>query len=146
MNTMQSDKETELASLKSQFIGELCRLERGMVRLQDVVVECFNHDVSPLDMVEWGVEAGYHPVWVRNVISQVLIARGQRRRKSGAGRKTPEEAIELANYAIERHKEAAAALLLAASRWARKHPAGTVKQHNRLNGLGAVRRQMAVAA
>jgi hypothetical protein len=67
-------------------------------------------------LVEWGVDAGYERKYVSGVLSRILCSTGQRKRKTGGGRKPSAEVVALLAYARERHGENCLKVLRAAWR------------------------------
>lgn len=101
---------------KQRFVEALKADTTAQIRLTEAITAALAEDYDTDDLVEWGVEAGFSESYVRATVSRVLIAKGQRRREKGAGRKVPNEARLLAEFAVSNFGDKAASMLRAACR------------------------------
>lgn len=108
--------QDEVETLKAEFLSALAQVEGGLNSLRAAVVALLDEGVDRHEMLAWSVEAGYSESYTRTLLSQVLISAGQRARKAGAGPRTSEDALTLAQTAIEMYGDNAAKVLLASYR------------------------------
>jgi len=117
----------EQARLKERYLEALNVLAAGVSSLRPIVLRLRELGVSRRRLVTWAVAAGYNESYVRSLLSRVFREAGMRERKSGAGRRTPPDALALLRYARDHFAERATKLLLAAYR-AAKAEAGSQPQ------------------
>ena len=103
------------ATLKSQYLDALAGVSRKTENLERSVRGLLAQGVSRQTLLSWGIAAGYAEGYVRAALGRILRP-PNRRRKKGAGPKTPPEALELLAYARERYAEKAIGFLYGAYR------------------------------
>jgi len=108
------------STLKEQYLDCLRAVSANRITLRSVISELLSRGAGWNHMVRWAVEAGYDQNWARKIISEVLREGGIRRRRSGGGRETPQEALTLLAFARREYGERAGNLLRAAARAAKK--------------------------
>lgn len=90
--------------------------------LSVLVTQCCDEEIDRDDVIDAIVDAGWSQSRARSVVSAIYISKNKRERKTGAGRETPAEAIELAKYAQKQFgsKQLARRMLLAAYRFLKR--------------------------
>lgn len=122
---METKTETKQVSNEEKLLESVTEAAKVVhsdnVKLAVLITQCCDEDVDREEVVDAIVDAGWSASRARSVVSSIYIGAGKRARKAGAGRKTPEEAIELANYARKKmgSKSLARQMLLAAYRYLR---------------------------
>jgi hypothetical protein len=114
------NREQEEAALKARFLQ---RLATATAALREVVARLYAIGITRDQLIQWAVAAGHHQGYVRSLLSRLFCNTGHRRRKPGAGRKTPPEALALLAYASDRYGDRAPRFLLAAYRAAKAQTA-----------------------
>jgi len=105
----------EREALKQQFLECLRAIRTSATALGDVAARLFRLGTSKRTLLRWAVEAGYNERYVRNVINHVCRQAGLCRRRSGAGPRTPQEALIILAFATDRYGGRAEKLLRAAA-------------------------------
>jgi len=106
--------------LKQEYLDCLRDISAAKRTLRSVITNLLRLGVGWNQLVRWAVEAGYAEKWVRRLISETLCEAGMRRRRPGAGRETPQEALALLAFARHEYGEHALSFLRAAYRAAKK--------------------------
>jgi len=104
------------SAFKANFLESLRLFADDAIALRDVVNRLFDYGIPRKTLVEWGVEAGHRRSSMRNLISALLLSRGLRSRKPGAGRKVSPQALALLAIARRDYGDCASKFLLAAYR------------------------------
>lgn len=107
--------------IRRRFIAALKDDASHCEAIRTVIEDADDNDIDRIELVTWGVEAGFSLSYVRATISSVLIRCGKRIRKTGAGRKPPKEAVRLAKQAKKKFGVQATSVLLAAYRYLKAH-------------------------
>jgi hypothetical protein len=107
---------TDNQALKQQFLDSLASLSINALTLRQTVLALIKRRFKRSQLLRWAVVAGYSEGHVRNLINRILREAGFRQRRNGGGAKTPQEAIELRDYARNRYGVKARKFLLAAYR------------------------------
>lgn len=102
--------------LKEQFMRCLGNLSKGGHNLRTAVHGLLERGVTKTLLLQWAIDAGFSEGYARTVLNRVLREEHGARRKSGAGPKTPPEAIALLDLAIQRHGEDGIKFLLSGYR------------------------------
>lgn len=103
-------------ALKEQFLSGLAAVSRDAGQLRATVGALVKRGVSKSLMLAWAVSAGYSEGYAATVLNRILRQETGAKRKSGAGPKTPPEALALLALVLERHGEQGIRFLLAAYR------------------------------
>lgn len=112
--------DEEKQALKERFLECLHMIPET---LRPVVTRLLAFGVKRDELVEWAVGAGYSRSFIRSLLSRLFCDNGQRSRRAGAGRKTPQEALALLAFAQNQFGERAPKYLLAAYRAAKAQSA-----------------------
>jgi hypothetical protein len=125
------DDDAKIQILKSQYLQCLASLEISLPNLRQIVRRLLAVPVPWKLLVKWAAQAGYRNKYLRKILSEILVDAGIRRRKPGAGRETPPEALALLASLRQQHGEARAEKLLLAAYRASKSQRRTQRQHER---------------
>ena len=106
-------------ALRQKFLECLSRISTHALLLRTVVRKLIESGVTWRRLTEWAVSAGYEDRYVRKLLSEVLLDIGIRRRRPGAGPRTPQEALLILAFARENYGDRAGKFLRAAYRAAR---------------------------
>lgn len=125
--------DDELNDRKPEFVAAITGWQHSTTNLCDtiasIVDECgddSNTAEIAATLLSWAVEAGVPEKSAREIISRVLVGKGKRRRKSGAGRKSTLDADKLAAllaFATDNFGEEAAKALRSAAALAKAEAA-----------------------
>lgn len=99
------------------FIEALKTYSTADVGLFEAIIACSQAGYDRADMVEAGMEAGFSESYVRNVVSRVLIEKGERKRKTSHKRIDP-RAVDVGQKALAVFGADTVKVLRAAYRWA----------------------------
>jgi len=108
--------ESCIPALKEKYLDTLTVHAAATGSLRTTVIALIDLGVARSELVRWAVAAGYSESHIRNLLSRLLRGRGVSRRKRGAGRKAPQEALALLALALDQHGDKAIKYLLAAYR------------------------------
>jgi len=116
-----SFSEEEREALESEFGDGLgATLSTAVSALRAVVIRLISAGATRKRLVQIGVARGYKAGYVRTVVSQILVrVPGGRKRRAGAGPKTPKVAYAILAFARELAGEQARRGLLAAAHLAK---------------------------
>ena len=106
----------DFGSLKQKYIDCFGVHGANVKTWREAVTALMDRGCSREMLVEWGVDAGYERKYVSGVLSRLLCPIGQRKRKTGAGRKPSAEATALLAYARGQYGENCLKMLQAAWR------------------------------
>jgi len=112
----QNKDVSDVHQLKQEFIESLATFSKPSETLRCLVQRLLSAGHSRKDLIQWAVDAGYAQQYVRSLLSAVLVKAGVRARKTGAGRRTSQEALIIAAYAAGHFGSDAPKHLLAAYR------------------------------
>lgn len=116
-----SSRPSGCDALKQEYLSCFATaLAASVATLRAVVNRLRASGINRSTLVEWAVETGYSTAYVRSILSQIWTRSGGRIRRSGAGPKTPKEALELLALASERYRGKAEKFLRAAARAAKR--------------------------
>ena len=101
-------------TLSSELI--ISTLRAGAKTLRSLVTEMLGTGINPQTIVSWSKEHGYTQKHIQGLLSRILIDLGIRRRKRGAGPKSPEAAVLIEAWVRDRHQAHTLKLLRAACR------------------------------
>ncbi len=104
---------------KEAFLSRLETCYKAKEGLGKTVGKLVESGIQPRTIIAWGVEAGYSHSWVKTVVYSTLM-RVKPHRPGIGGRRTPPEAIEIAERVMRKYHEQAPKYLLAAYRYAKK--------------------------
>ncbi len=111
------------SGLKDEYLDCLARLSNDSPTLRNIVKQLLASGTDWRELISWAVDAGHRDKYVRQLLSQILRDLGIRRRKTGAGRETPQEALLLLAHTESLYGEKAESLLLGAYRASRRRKA-----------------------
>src|ERR1043166_9049340 len=107
---------TERCCLEEQFLLTLDKtLQTSASALRPIVLRLISLGATKSELIRLAVRAGYNQTYVRTILSRILINKGCRQRKTGAGPKTPALALLVLAFAREKAGANAAKILRAAA-------------------------------
>jgi hypothetical protein len=127
-----SDPEGTSATVERNDLEDtfLSRLENtfqtALAALRPIVFRLIELGATRQYLLDLAIAKGYQKSYVRSILSSILVQRGDRRRKSGAGPKTPQLALLILAFAREKAGNQAYKLLKAAAHAARKEDEAAV--------------------
>jgi hypothetical protein len=111
--------EPSRAALESEYLKDLgasVATAAVTAALRNTILALVACGAEPRDLVRLATDAGFPERPVRNLISRILLEAGLRRRKPGAGPRTPPQALAIAAQARSRYGTDATRFLGAAHR------------------------------
>jgi hypothetical protein len=118
---IEERESSSLEALKQEYLACVATAHSTPVEtVRGVVMRLAGRGVGRKQLVQWAVDAGNCAGYVRSLLSGLFCGNGQRIRKPGAGRETPQAALAILAYATSQHGERAEKLLYAAAYAARK--------------------------
>jgi hypothetical protein len=126
-----------MEALKEKYFECLHSLSKKTTPLRQIVLCLLTRGVHWKDLVQWAKDHGQNDKYIRKVLSEILTDLGIRRRKPGAGRETPQDALALLAYARTQYGGQAIKLLGAA------HRAGKATEARKCSALPLPNRQAA---
>ena len=88
-------RHLEREELKAQYLACLTRVSPHCPSLRQIVHRLLEAAVHWRELLRWADDAGCGHRYVRKVLSEILCEAGIRRRRAGAGRATPQEALAI---------------------------------------------------
>ncbi len=96
LRSLHAAADPEREALETQFLSRLGNtLSTALTALEPIVLRLIEFGATRQYLLALAVAAGYQKAYVRSLLSQILVRRGSRQRKSGAGPKTPQLAAAL---------------------------------------------------
>ncbi len=112
-----------LADLRAHYLECLGLVSTQAKTLRHIIKALLELGTGWELLLVWAVEAGFGEKPVRKLLSEILCEMGIRRRRPGAGRQTPQEALSLLAHARSQYGELAYRYLRAAYRAAKSERA-----------------------
>ena len=103
-------------ALRKQYLAYFPVRPSTTAALQEAIKSLVALGIDRRTLVEWAVNSGYSPGYVRSLLCRMFRALGLRERGVGAGRKPSREAWDLWAYARRRYADSALKVLRAALR------------------------------
>src|SRR5436305_8638257 len=100
--------------LKKEFFSRVANIASESRGLRKIIRSLLAIAVSWQEIVRWGVQAGKEKP-VRKLVSEILLELGIRRRKAGAGKHVPQQALVILAFAREQFGEKLAPKFLRAA-------------------------------
>ena len=121
LHSRNAGADPERKVLERQFLNRLgTSLLTTLATLQPIVLRLIEFGATRQSLEALAVAKGYQKAYVRSLISAILVRRGGRQRKSGAGPKTSELAKLILAFAREKAGRQAYKYLTSAAHAARK--------------------------